>query len=479
VDAIVIGSGYGGSVTAARLAEAGLSVTVLERGPRFAAADLVQTDDLKGIQRVVDLVVSTSNLAFRTGAMVGGASINMDGAHFRMPRRSFELTDGLGRRYWPAAYDATSMAPLYARAEQMLGIRQMAWTEIPKAGGMFGKMLALAGASCERARLNYRDCLNCGFCSTGCIFEKKHTMLHTYLPLAEQHGAVVQAGAQVSTIEPVAGGYRVNYAVAGEARTLEAKRVVVACGGIHSAALLLRSRASLTRLSDQVGRNFNNNGEHGYIGILPADFDGVDGYRAYQGMDNGGLMSFHWYDSEGFTLHPGAGLEPSIFASAIAAANHPTLPARSWGMEYKRFVEEVYPRRLIAFSVLGLDPGFWQVTVKADGTPDILSGDRTASDAYLDRVDAVMKQIETQSGVVLVPATSRRNYGSPTTHLLSACRMADSAANGVVDDTCQVFGHDNLYVCDASSLPFALGVNPALTITAVAERAAQAIIARG
>lgn len=479
MDAIVIGSGYGGSIVAARLAEAGLSVTVLERGPRRRTEDLKQSDELGHIQSVVDLVVSSGSLGFRTGSMVGGASVNMDGAHFRVPRKSLELTDATGRRRWPAAYTPESMAPYYDKVERMMSIRQMAWNEIPKAGGMFGKMLALAGASCERARMNYRDCLNCGFCATGCIFEKKNTMLQTYLPLAERKGAVVTPNAQVQRIEEMTGGYRVHYVEAGAAKTLEAKRVVVACGGIHSAALLLRSRAGLTRLSDHVGRNFNNNGEHGYVGILPADFDGIEDYRAWIGMDNGGLMSFHWFESHDVTLHPGAGLEPSLFAAAVSAASHPVLPARSWGLEYKRFVETVYPKRVIAFSVLGLDAGFWRVTTRNDGSADIVAEDRTASDAYLDRVETVMEEISRKSGVTLVPAIARRNYGTTSTHLLSACRMAENAASGVVDPTCQVFGHDNLYVCDASVLPFSMAVNPALTIGAVAERASEAIIARG
>jgi choline dehydrogenase-like flavoprotein len=344
---------------------------------------------------------------------------------------------------------------------------------------MFGKMLALAGASAERSRMNYRDCLHCGFCATGCIYEKKNTMLQTYLPLAEKNGATVTPRAQVQRIEAIASGYRVHFLQDGAPQALEAKRVIVSGGGIHSAALLLRSAEGLPGLSDHVGRNFNNNGEHGYIGILPESFEGVRDYRAWMGMDNGGLMSFHWYDSHDFTLHPGAGLEPSLFAAAVAAANHPTLPARSWGLEYKRFVETVYPKRVIAFSVLGLDAGFWRITLKSDGTPDLVPGDRTASDAYLDRVDGVMEEITRKTGVVLVPATSRASFGTTSTHLLSANRMAESGADGVVDPTCQVFGHENLYVCDASVLPFSMAVNPALTIGAVAERSAEAIIARG
>ena len=81
--------------------------------------------------------------------------------------------------------------------------------------------------------------------------------------------------------------------------------------------------------------------------------------------------------------------------------------------------------------------------------------------------------------MVLVPATARGDFGTTSTHLLSSNRMAETAVEGVVDPSCEAFGHENLYVCDASVLPFSLAVNPALTIGAIAERAAHAMIARG
>jgi hypothetical protein len=195
-------------------------------------------------------------------------------------------------------------------------------------------------------------------------------------------------------------------------------------------------------------------------------------------MDNAGLMSFHWFASDGITLHPGGGLEPALLAARLSAPDSPW-PTRAWGMEYKRFVEDVYPSRLIAFSVLGLSPGNQAITVDDQGRVDTDARDGTAWNAYLDRVDAILQDVAKKSGVALLPTVPRELTGTTSAHLLSACRMAERAEDGVVDPDCQVFGHENLYVCDASALPFALGVNPALTISAVAERAAAGIIARG
>jgi choline dehydrogenase-like flavoprotein len=148
-------------------------------------------------------------------------------------------------------------------------------------------------------------------------------------------------------------------------------------------------------------------------------------------------------------------------------------------MEYKRFVERVYPHRVIGFSALGLADSHRAVTVGSDGVVDLENRDRTAYDAYLDRLESIVLDVGRRAGVKLTPAYPRAQAGQTSAHLLSACRMADSPENGVVDANCQVFGYENLYICDASAVPYALGVNPALNISALAERTAERVIAKG
>ncbi len=478
-DVVIIGSGYGGAVCAARLAQAGMTVLVLERGERREPEDLLQSDDPREILRVVDLVVTSDNIGYRTGNLVGGASIAMDGAHFRVPTKSFETLTGAGARAWPQQYTRASLDPYYTIAEPMLSVRQFEWSEIPKGGGLFAKMLDSVGASCDRARMNYTDCLQCGFCAQGCIYNKKVTVLQTYIPLAEATGCEFRSGALVDTVQPDPQGYRVRYEHQNQAKEATATRVIVAAGGVHSPALLLRSSSYLPNLSSQVGENFNTNGEHAFIGILPPEFDDLDRYHCYQGMDNAGTMSFHWFDEHDFTLHPGAGLEPTIFSADMAAANHAILPARGWGMEYKRFVEEVYPHRLIGFATLGLVDSHVAITINDSGQADAAARSRQAVDDYLDRIDGLMAELSQATGVTLFPGLSREMYGTTAAHLLAACRMSDTSDGGVVDPDCQVFGYENLYVCDASAIPYALGVNPALTIAALAELTAEKIVAKG
>lgn len=478
-DAVIVGTGYGGSIVGARLAEAGMKVLLLERGPRWKTSDLKQSDDPKYVASVIDLVLGSSNVAFRTGKLVGGASIPMDGAHFRTPQKSFEVKDRSGRPYWPAPFSRASVDPYYARVEAMMKIRQFGWDEIPRAGGLFAKMLDVAGASCDRTRMNYTDCNHCGFCTAGCTFDKKMTMLHTYIPLAEARGAEVRPGCDVETVRPDGSGYVVRYVKGGAAVEVSGKRVFVAGGGIHSPALLLRSKTHLPKLSEHVGEHFNNNGEHAVLGILPPEFDDLSRFRAFVGSDNAAVMSYHWFDSDGVTLHPGGGFEPSVFAGSLASTTIPGLPKRAWGLEHKRFVESIYPHRLIGFSTLGLADGHRAITLTAGGKADVVSRSRTSYDRYLDRVERLLEGVAKKSGVTLVPAVDRKHSGTTSAHLLSSCRMAESAESGVVDADCQVFGYENLYVPDSSAVPYALAVNPALTVSAIAERCAERVIAKG
>lgn len=478
-DVVIIGSGYGGSIPAARLAEAGMKVVVLERGKRLASSELEQSDEVTYLDKVVELFIAKNTRAFRTGKIVGGASILADGAHYRAPTMSLDAEDESGYRYWPSVYTRAELDPYYDIVEEVLQVRRFDWPEIAKAGGYFAKLLDSVGATCDRGLLNYTDCVGCGFCEQGCIFDKKRSPLHTYIPLAEANGAEFRAGCLADHLEPSGTGYVVAYTQDGEKKEIWGQRVFVAAGGIHSAVILLKSRPWMPNLSDHVGKHLNTNGQEIYVGILPPEFEGTDDYRCYKGTSNAALMCYHYMPTDGFTLHANAGLDPGVFAGALQDPAGKLVPKRSWGMDFKRFAEEVYPHRVISYVSLGLSDGWRQVVLQSDGSPDVIEGDRVAYDAYLDRVEKIIADIDAKTGVSTVPAFPRRRTGTTSAHLLSACRMAESVDQGVVDPDGQVFGYENLYLCDASALPFALAVNPADTISAVAERVSQKVIVKG
>ena len=479
-DCIVIGSGYGGTISAARLAEGGMRVALLARGAKKTSSQLRQSDAPSDLVDIIDVVVSSENVGYRTGTLLGGASINMDGAFYRVPSFAFEHKDASGRRKWPEPYTRALLDPYYRRVEKMLSIRQRTWNEVPKGGGLFAQMLAAAGASVDLTPMNYTDCKQCGFCAQGCIFNKKITLLHSYIPFAEGlpgSPLTILTGFDARRIGKEGTDYVVYGQQDGAPVELQSERVVVAGGGLHTPALLLRSAAELTGMSDHVGRHFNFNGDHSYVGILPEDFPGIDSYDCYKGMENGGVMSFEWIESDGFTLHPGAGIEASIFASNFADAASTTLPKREFGLAYKRWAQSVYPHRIIALELMGFAESFQRVVLGKGGKPDVVSdGSRAAFDAWLVRSDAIIRGVAAKSNITIVEPYPRASAGMAAAHLMSACRMAESKEQGVVDASFRVFGEENLYVCDASVIPAAIAVNPAHTIAAFAERCAEVIL---
>lgn len=469
-DIVILGSGYGGSIPAYRMAQEGRKVVVLERGKRMVTKDFRQSDDPKYINQVLELLVASNNAGLRIGRLVGGASINMDGGMFRAPTKTFLAKDAKGRPYWPEGIDRKTLDPFYASAEGMMKVRQRTWEEIPKAGGLFADVFAKAGAKVDRAPMNYTDCIHCGFCSVGCSYNQKQSLMLNYIPEAEKLGADFRAGCFVSSLKPDGTGFLVSYLKEGQAHEIRGEIVFLAGGGIHSPAILHRSKSELTKLPSSVGKGLNFNGEAAFLMFLPEDYGGLEDYYCYMGMENAGMMCFEYWEDEGFTLHPGGGLEPTVFAATIRSDHDPLLPKRAWGIEYKRFVEAMYPRRLLAFAALGLAPPTAEVAFSTSDTPQVRIAMTPEYSAYLDRIEAILARVATKNRASVLETVPRSQHGTTNAHHLSSCRMGTSPDDSVVSPEGFVWGYPNLFCCDASALPYALGVNPALTISANALR---------
>ncbi|MFQ6079949.1 MAG: GMC family oxidoreductase N-terminal domain-containing protein, partial [Thermodesulfobacteriota bacterium] len=284
VDICIIGSGFGGSITAARLSEGSdRNIVVLERGKRWSGEVLEngeqrggevfqQSQDTKYLLQLYE-DIKGDGIFIGLGKGVGGGSLIYSSMCFRAPTSIFEHEDDHGRRMWPDCYTRDELDEFYGIAESTLKVVQLRWKAgggeenpwdlVSKRDGVFAEACDRLGKTCDPARVSLEKCHNCGWCSTGCKFDKKQSLILNYVPMAEKNGVEFRVECEARLVRPIWGGYQVMYKDlrAGEWKMIRAEIVIVAAGTIHSPALLLRSKGYLPLLSDHVGRHLSGNGD--------------------------------------------------------------------------------------------------------------------------------------------------------------------------------------------------------------------------
>ncbi len=511
-DAIVVGSGFGGGVTACRLAEAGWRVCVLERGRRFAPADFPDSlDDAPSFlwhrtlnpDGMLDVRLM-KDLAVVIAAGVGGGSLVYSNVQLRAVAEVFE------HPAWPAVITRAALDPYYDRTEDALQPRTTpndpplpkvaAFAAAAHGIGRETELLPLAvhfGA--DRAHpfsgVPQQGCTNLGRCNAGCPRHAKNTVDITYIARAEAHGAEVRPHHEVTRIDPPArsgGPWRVAFDNLGDGPdgVLEAPVVVLAAGTLGSTRLLLENRRRLPHLSPALGHRFSGDGD-----ALAAAFDpqapGTTGARTDYGP---GMTSRIDYTAEhGFMLADG-GLPTSFggLLDVVREVNAITRWVKRATLWLKRLAgaRHVTPRNIpagprrrigdsLVFLLIGRDAGDGRIRL----TPllkrlDVKWSTRRSAKLF-DAMDHAVQDLAHAAKATpffgLEPGPLGR-YA--TVHPLGGCPMADDPAHGVVDDAGKVHGYDGLYVLDGSIVPTALGVNPSKTIAALAERGAERLAAQ-
>ncbi|WP_310965061.1 GMC family oxidoreductase [Nocardioides terrisoli] len=514
-DVIVIGSGFGGSVTALRLTEKGYRVAVLEAGARFRDEDFASTSfDLKrylfnpaigcyGIQRI-DMVKDCMILA---GAGVGGGSLVY-------ANTLYEPLDAFYRdKSWAHITDwKTELAPYYDQAKRMLGVvtyphltpsdevmkkvaddMGVGDTFHPTPVGVFfggpgqadGERVAdpyFGGKGPER-----NTCLNCGECMTGCRHNAKNTLVKNYLYLAEQNGAVVHPLTTVTRVRPLdGGGYRVDArwtkAKASRrtaTRSFTAEQVVFAAAALGTQKLLhrLKAEGDLAGLSDRLGELTRTNSES-ILGALAPDTS-VD-------YSQGVAITSSWHPDEVTHIEPvryGKGSNAmAMMQTVLTDGDGPDPRWKAWLKEMwskRREVLELYDlkhwseRTVIALVMQTVDNS---ITTFPKKTPLgwVLSskqGHGQPNPTWIPKANEAVRRM-----AALLGGTPGGNIGEPfnrplTAHFIGGCTIGDSAETGVVDPWQRVYGYPGLHIADGSAISANLGVNPSLTITAQAERA--------
>ncbi|HSQ60374.1 MAG TPA: GMC family oxidoreductase [Acidobacteriota bacterium] len=496
-DVVVVGSGFGAAPPALRLAEAGYRVLVLEKGPDIVPErDFRQTQSPAYFRRYLRTLSGKGlNLTFAEG--LGGGSGFYEMVSLRAPSIVFDQRGEGGRPLWPDGVGRAALDPHYDTAERMLRVEQIAAEDVPKTGQVFALLMKRLGYSCDRARYAARGCVGSGYCVSGCVFGAKQSLHLNYLPAAVAAGAEIRTDTNVADIAPTGSDdarsdgralasypprweIRCRSRARGEER-LRARLLVVAAGTVGSAALLLRSKKRMPRLSRHVGRNVAFNGSVKAVGLLPREYPDGD---LYVGRSHPGMVSYEFLESHGIVVSAVKPLPLQIVAGARLVPSGGKLEEDYWGAEHVALMRTLRRRGLILYAT-GLTPPAGRIRLRSDGTPSVSAALDAGWRRYHHEVHALLESILARAGCAPVPVAYLDPSGTPyeelhffTTHQVGSCRMAESVRHGVVNASGEVFGYPGLYVSDASSLPSSLAVNSSLTVLANAERIAAGILAR-
>jgi enediyne biosynthesis protein E9 len=523
VDVCIVGSGFGGSIAAWRLAELYRaaeerpSVVVLERGVRRGHRDFRQSMDIDHLADVYQLIQG-QGAQIVIADLVGGASNLYLAASLRSPGETFERrdhhpSDGPRRRMWPAEISRRTLNPYYARAEAGLRVNRPSWDRVSKSGGLWAAMLRKSGHTCDRVPLaiNPDRCVEAKWCHTGCIFGAKNSLITNYLGAAQRAGVDVRPLTQVDEVANGSGGdyrWRVRGSrinpntrqATGPIEDILCKVLVLSAGAMGTPPILMRSRqnGALPRISPHLGKHLGVNGDHiAAIELKPAkvrDVLGLPGFgESYKGKPITTMTYDFWagkrghrHDGTRFTLQ-------EIFLSILPTLlyddgrgdlHEPTW----WGRQKKRAISRINDRIEVLAMVEDTHDGeFFSVPPNGGGHVRPNAGpvgiglfNYVLSDQSVrvrEQADRAMKRIADRRGVGRFMKFTHPS-GVNASHPLGGCRMADEIAFGVVDHRCEVFGYEGLFCMDSSAIPTSLGVNPSLTISAVCERAAARLVAR-
>lgn len=518
-DVVIVGSGFGGSVAALRLAEKGYQVRVLEAGRRFEDEDFAKTSwDVKrylwapalgcfGVQRIHRL----PHVMILAGAGVGGGSLNYANTLYEPPATFFSDAQWPQGTSWQA-----ELAPHYATAKRMLGVvehyphtgpveRIMAGAaEDLGVGGTFrhapvGVFLGMPGVTVpdpffDGEGPDRTGCTLCGNCMVGCRVGAKNTLMKNYLALAERRGVRIDALSTVVEVrEDPRGGFLVTTQRSGawirrRRRTIRAEQVVLAAGTWGTQQLLHRMKASgaLPRISDAVGRLTRTNSE-ALDGSVATRVPDASEYAHGVAI----TTSFHVDDRthvENVRYGPGSNLMGAL-ATVMVPGDRPLLrrlgalagrvlrhPIREFKLaDLHRWSE----RGIIALVMQTADNSL-TLSLRRRLGRDVLTsaqGHGEPNPSYLPQAhraaSAIALRMQQETGVRSEPRGSWPEvFGIPmTAHFLGGAVISRTAESGVVDSYNRVWGHPGLHVVDGSAVPANPGVNPSLTITAIAERA--------
>jgi cholesterol oxidase len=515
-DWLVIGSGFGGSVSALRLSEKGYSVGVLECGRRFADHEFPRsTADLKryfwnpriGMKGIFRLT-TFKDVSVVSGCGVGGGSLGFANTLYVPPKAFFEDRQWAGMADWEG-----ELAPHYEQAQRMLGVVQNPYDDpADQLLRELGEELGVAdtykktpvgvffGEPGETVPDPYfggdgpdrTGCELCGRCMVGCVHGAKNTLVKNYLYFAEKRGARVMAERTVTDIRPLGApdgseGYEVVSVRSGawlrkDRRVHRARGVVVSAGPLGTNKLLQRCRlgGSLPRISARLGELVRTNSESILTVTVPEGYpdDLIKRVAISSSIypDPNTHIETVTYGDDGDSMH-------RLYTLLVGDGTRLTRPLKLLAQilrHPRRLAQVLFPkhwsRRTIIILVMqtldnaiALRPrkgpfgSFWLQTEQDPERP---------TPTFIPVANQAAEWFAKRTGGIAQSSVTEALFNIPTTaHILGGAVIAPDPERGVVDARQRVFGYENLLVCDGSAIPANVGVNPSLTITALAEHA--------
>ena len=518
-DVVVVGSGYGGGVAASRLARAGKRVAVLERGSEFLTGEFPSRfSDLRQQMQVTGKRLRMGSptglydmrlgedMHILVGCGLGGTSLINAGVALRPDPRVFR------DEIWPTEIAADGLiAESYARAARWIrpardpdAAHRTKFKALAAAGAALNEEPVAAPvavtfkATINPAGIAQPACTGCGDCCGGCNVGAKNTVALTYLPDAVHHGAQIFTHASVRHLsQDTNGRWQVHFerqdGKPGDGTTgamsVRADIVVLAAGTLGSTEILLRSRRQGLAVSDRIGQGFSANGDiiaFGYGSKMPVNAIGVGHPSKVEGLDVGAAVSGQIEIVDEDDLAKSLTIQEGVLPSALA----PILPVlflpngRLLGALHS-LVAGVYKgpfAGLQTFFAVSHDNAAGSLALEDDRI--CLHWPEAKQQPVYQRVDAAIEALARRAGGSYVKnplAGTMMGQQPATAHPLGGCGMGRERGAGVVNHKGQVFDghpragstdvHEGLYVIDGSIIPRSLGINPLLTITALAERA--------
>ena len=522
-DYIVVGSGFGGSVSALRLAEKGYRVAVMEMGRRWTPQDFpLSSWSLRrwiwrprlGLRGFFNMRFFRHATIFH-GCAVGGGSITYASTSLAPSDKVWQTGSWTGLTDWKA-----EMPPFYSTATRMLGVTQnkilgpadyllQQAAERSGVGGTFyhTRLAVLESAEGDPPGKEVPDpffngegpsratCVGCGGCMLGCRYRAKNTLDLNYLYLAEKHGAQLFPETKVVDVKPLdsspdgSAGYEVRTArstawFSRKPRTFTTHAVIFSASSLGTMELLfrLKERGSLPAISSQLGKHVRTNSEsligartpgcrddlsQGVAigsGVYIDEHTHIEAVRYPRGSDSLSFLTTILTDGR-----PGprriALWSKNLFAALL---RHPVKTLRliqPFGFARESVILLCMQAVENHIEMQWRRPWFWPFRKFL-----VSSGQKVPT--YIPQANAFAKTFAQITGGTAMSMMPEILFDVPgTAHCIGGCAIADSPAHGVVDYRQRVFGYKNMVICDGSVIAANLGVNPSLTITALAERA--------